>query len=166
MGKISFNNKYLMRIILAAIAAVIVAGIVIGTRAVVTVVKRNTDIREIEKKYPDAVITPSGLRYIVLEEGNGPKPLQGRPVRVNYKGSLLSGREFDNTDNEGRPLEFDIGVGQVIRGFDEAVIEMREGERRLLIIPPELGYGKRSVGNGIIPANSFLIFELELFRVR
>ena len=128
--------------------------------------KRNSDIAEIEKKYPDAVITASGLRYIITKEGTGPKPIVGRTVRVNYKGSLLNGKVFDDSAIKGEPLEFQAGSGQVIKGFDEAIMDMKEGEKRLVIIPPELGYGNKSMGNGLIPANSFLIFELELFRLR
>ena len=125
---------------------------------------KKANIAEIEKRYPQAIITPSGLRYVVVEQGTGPKAIVGRNVLVNYKGTLLNGHEFDNTDLQGRPLEFEVGIGNAIKGFDEAVLDMREGDKRIVIIPPELGYGDRRVGS--VPGNSFLIFELELFRVK
>lgn len=162
MSKI--KNTKIIPLIIAGLAVII--GAVIGISAIATLVKRNSDIKEIEKKYPNAIITPSGLRYIVLEESSGPKPIPGRSVLVKYEGSLLSGVVFDSSDIQGHPLEFETGTDQAIKGFEEAVIDMREGEKRLVIIPPELGYGSRSVGNGLIPGNSFIIFEMELYRVR
>ncbi|MCL2832536.1 MAG: FKBP-type peptidyl-prolyl cis-trans isomerase [Treponema sp.] len=157
-------NRTLTRFILIVISLVIVVGVVIGVRAIVIAVKRSSDIATIEKRYPDAIVTPSGLRYIILEPSNGPKPITGRPVRVNYIGTLLNGKEFENTYTQGNPLEFNVGVNEAIKGFDEAVADMREGEKRLVIIPPELGYGGQSKGG--IPGNSFIIFELQLYRVR
>lgn len=158
------RNTVLARILLILLALIVIAGIVIGIRAIVTLVKRNSDISKIEKRYPDAVKTDSGLRYIILEEGSGPKAMKGRPVRVNYIGTLLNGREFENTYIQGNPLEFNVGTNEAIKGFDEAVMDMREGEKRLIIIPPELGYG--SLSKGGIPGNSFILFELELYRIR
>jgi peptidylprolyl isomerase len=76
---------------------------------------------------------------------------------------LLSGTVFDSTDlHGGEPLEFEAGVGRVIRGWDEAVLDMNVGEKRLVVIPPELAYGERGAGNGAIPGNSYLVFEMEL----
>ena len=152
------------RILLIIICLAIVTGVAIGAGAVVNVIKRNIAVSEIGKRFPEAVINPSGLRYIIQEPGNGPKPFKGRTVLVNYKGTLLNGTVFDNTDGQGRPLEFEAGVGNVIAGFDEAVLDMREGEKRLVIIPPELGYGKKKVGT--VPGNNFIIFEMELFRIK
>jgi peptidylprolyl isomerase len=87
-------------------------------------------------------------------------------VQVNYRGSFLSGQVFDNSDTRGRPLEFVTGVGQVIKGWDEMILDMQVGEKRLAIIPPELAYGERGAGNGVIPPNSFLVFEMELVGVK
>jgi peptidylprolyl isomerase len=128
--------------------------------------QRNADIASINTRYPDAVQTASGIRYIIQKEGTGPKPSAGETVRVNYKGSLLSGRVFDSSDILGRPLEFRAGTGEVIPGWDEPIMDMKTGEKRLAIIPPELAYGDQEIGNGVIPANSFLIFEMELLSIR
>ncbi|MDR0877197.1 MAG: peptidylprolyl isomerase [Treponema sp.] len=129
--------------------------------------QRDADLAQIKAKYPNAVQTPSGVRYIVQKQGNGVKPAAGQTVRVAYKGTLLNGNVFDGTDfHGGKPLEFKAGAGQVIKGWDESVMDMKVGEKRLVIIPPELAYGNRDVGNGVIPANSFLIFEMELAGIK
>ncbi|MCL2209111.1 MAG: FKBP-type peptidyl-prolyl cis-trans isomerase [Treponema sp.] len=75
---------------------------------------------------------------------------------------LLSGFVFDDSSLRGEPIEFEVGAGRVIQGWEETVLDMQTGEKRLVIIPPELAYGDREVGNGLIPANSFLVFEMEL----
>ena len=128
--------------------------------------QRDSDIAEINAKYPGAIQTPSGIKYIIQKQGTGIKPAAGKTARVNYRGYLLSGQVFDSTDMQGRPFEFPVGAGRVIRGWDETVIDMKIGEKRLVIIPPELAYGERGAGNGAIPPNSFLIFEMELIGVR
>jgi peptidylprolyl isomerase len=128
--------------------------------------QRDTDIAQINAKYPNAVQSSSGIWYIIQKQGTGIKPTAGRTVKVNYKGSLLSGTVFDNSDIHGGPLEFPIGVGRVIKGWDEMVLDMKIGEKRVVIIPPELAYGETGVGNGLIPPNSFLVFEMELIGVR
>jgi peptidylprolyl isomerase len=127
--------------------------------------KRDADIAQIQQKYPDATLTPSGIRYIIQKQGTGDKAGAGKAVSVNYKGMFLSGEVFDNSDLHG-PLEFRTGSGQIIPGFDEAVTDMRLGEKRLVALPPELAYGERGAGNGAIPGNSFLVFELELVRIQ
>ena len=126
--------------------------------------KRTADIAQITSRYPNATVTASGVRFIIQKNGTGTKPTSGRTVRVNYKGSFLDGRVFDNSDMRG-PIEFKVGTGDVIPGWDEMVLDMRICERRLAIIPPELAYGERGAG-GVIPPNSFLIFEMELVGVR
>jgi peptidylprolyl isomerase len=128
--------------------------------------QRDADIRKISTQYPNAVQTASGIRYIIQKQGTGVKPSAGKTVRVNYSGSLLSGQVFDRSDLRGGPLEFQVGTGKVIRGWDETVIDMKVGEKRLVVIPPELAYGDKEVGNGAIPANSFLVFEVELVGIR
>lgn len=107
-----------------------------------------------------SVINESGLRYIVLAEGSGDSsPGMGTKVTVHYAGSLLNGKEFDSSIKRGEPAEF--AIGQVIEGWNEALQTMKKGEKRTLIIPPELGYGERG-HPGVIPPNSFLIFDVEL----
>jgi peptidylprolyl isomerase len=128
--------------------------------------QRDADLAQINRKYPNAIQTASGLRYIIQKEGNGPKPQAGKTVRVAYKGMLLSGKVFDSSDIQGRPLEFQAGAGRVIPGWDFMVMDMRVGEKRLAVIPPELAYGDKDMGNGLIPAHSFLIFEMELLGIR
>lgn len=128
--------------------------------------QREAEIAQINAKYPNAQVTPSGIRYIIQKNGSGIKPTAGKTVRVNYKGSLLSGRVFDSSDTQGRPLEFPAGVGRVIKGWDEMVLDMKIGEKRVAIIPPELAYGEQGAGNGVIPPNSFLVFEMELVGIK
>jgi len=124
--------------------------------------QRQADINRINTDFPDALQTASGIFYIIQKQGTGEKPASGNTVNVNYEGRLLSGTVFDRSDLRGRPLEFQVGTGRVIQGWDETVLDMRLGEKRLVIIPPELAYGENEVGNGLIPANSFLVFEMEL----
>ncbi|MBN2534778.1 MAG: peptidylprolyl isomerase [Spirochaetales bacterium] len=115
----------------------------------------------IEEKWPNAVTTTSGLKYVVLKQGKGGEsPGMGNMVTVHYKGSLMDGSVFDSSYDRGQPNQFK--VGQLIQGWNEALLQMKKGEKRILIVPPELGYGERGAGGGIIPPNAFLIFEMEL----
>ncbi len=123
--------------------------------------QREKDLAFIATMYPQTVSTSSGLRYQILKEGKGTTPQPGSIVSLVYTGKLLSGKVFDNSDVHGGPLKFQIGTGKLIPGLEEALLSMRVGERKLVIIPPELAYGERGVEN-IIPPNSFLVFELEL----
>jgi len=105
-------------------------------------------------------VTKSGLRMIIHKEGNGKIPLPGQTVRVHYTGILENGNQFDSSHDRGRPFSFQLGQGRVIKGWDEALALMSKGEKRTLIIPPDIGYGARAQGS--IPPNSTLIFEVEL----
>ena len=109
--------------------------------------------------------TMTGLKYVDLVKGEGRKPKKGKIVVVHYTGWLEDGRKFDSSVDRGEPFSFRIGVGQVIRGWDEGVMSMRVGGKRKLIIPPKLGYGARGAGR-IIPPNATLIFEVELLKVK
>lgn len=113
----------------------------------------------------DAITTGSGLKYIEEVIGEGESPSKGKQVRVHYTGRLTSGKKFDSSVDRGTPFEFTIGVGQVIRGWDEGVMSMKVGGKRQLIIPPELGYGARGAPP-TIPPNAELIFDVELLGVR
>ena len=128
--------------------------------------QREADIARINARYPNAQQTASGVRYVIEKAGNGNKPAPGKTVQVNYKGSFLSGEVFDSSDTQGRPLEFPAGVGAVIKGWDEMILQMQIGEKRVAVIPPELAYGERGAGNGIIPPHSFLVFEMELVGIK
>lgn len=128
-------------------------------------VQREKAIAEITAKYPDLIPAASGLRYTILKAGGGEKPQAGATVAVSYKGMLLSGEVFDNSDFHSGPMELQVGTRQVIPGWDETLLDMRQGEKRLVIIPPELAYGDRGVGN-VIPPNAFLVFEMELVQIK
>ena len=117
----------------------------------------------IQQKWSDAVETPSGLRYIVKEEGEGSPPMKGVRLKVLYKGSLIDGTVFSSVSNEEKPFTFQLGrsPSQVIDGWEEAFREMRKGEKRILIIPHELGYGLKGKKPNI-PRRATLIFEVTL----
>jgi len=110
-------------------------------------------------------VANSNLKIEDLQVGTGDSPKSGDVVSVHYTGWLEDGTKFDSSVDRGEPFEFVIGQGQVIRGWDEGVMTMKEGGKRRLTIPPELGYGERGAG-GVIPPNATLIFEVELLDVK
>lgn len=123
--------------------------------------------QQIVAKWPTAKKTESGLYYVITKTTTAPKPEKGQIVSVHYKGSLLTnGKVFDDSQMRGEPLSFQAASGQMIPGFDEAVADMCLGEKRTIIIPPELGYGEQIIANGLIPANSYLVFDLELVSIK
>jgi peptidylprolyl isomerase len=128
--------------------------------------RRDADLAQIKAAYPELKQGDSGLLYLIQKEGRGEKPKSGSTVSVNYKGMFISGEVFDASDAHGGPLEFKAGIGQVISGWDKTLLDMKLGEKRLAVIPPELAYGERGAGNGAIPPNSFLIFEMELVAIK
>lgn len=130
-----------------------------------TVTENNTLIASNPMPDANAVTTPSGLKYVELKEGTGATPQPGQTVEVHYVGTLEDGTKFDSSRDRGQPFSFKIGVGQVIKGWDEGLSTMKVGGRRQLIIPPELGYGSRGAGN-VIPANATLLFDVELLGVK
>jgi cyclophilin family peptidyl-prolyl cis-trans isomerase len=119
-------------------------------------------LANLEKQHPGKIVTTaSGLKYVVLKEGKGPKkPSKGQEITAHYSGKLIDGKEFDSSYKRGEPIKIPIGAGRVIPGWDEALMDMVKGEKRILVLPPQLGYGPRAMGP--IPANANLIFEVEL----
>ncbi|MBW8049274.1 MAG: hypothetical protein FVQ77_02815 [Cytophagales bacterium] len=116
----------------------------------------------------DTIVTKSGLKYVQIKPGNGEKPMKGSKIKVNYTGKLKNGDIFDSTADQGKPFKFKLGAGEVIKGWDEGFALMSKGEKGILIIPPELGYGKKGVPDPyedniyVIPPNATLAFEVEL----
>lgn len=124
----------------------------------------NSDSESEQTTGKNAVTTASGLKYIEIKEGDGATPQRGQTVVVHYTGTLEDGTKFDSSRDRNQPFSFKLGVGQVIKGWDEGLSTMKVGGRRQLIIPPELGYGPRGAG-GVIPPNATLIFDVELLRI-
>ena len=122
------------------------------------------DLAVIKEKYADAVVTASGLRYIVRREGAGSPPSFGAQVTAHYHGTLLNGVKFDSSYDRGQPYTFRVGTGEVIPGWDEAFAQMKKGERRTLIVPSWLAYGVH--GKGAIPPRATLVFEVEVVELR
>jgi FKBP-type peptidyl-prolyl cis-trans isomerase len=117
--------------------------------------------------YSDFTTTESGLKYKITKEGDGAVPVVGQTVKTQYTGWLDgfdSIRKFDSSRDRGRPFSFKVGAGQVIRGWDEAFISMKVGERRQIILPSRLAYGERGAG-GIIPGGATLYFDVELLAI-
>jgi len=115
----------------------------------------------VEQLYPTAAVTVSGLRYVVRTPGTGPTPRPGSWVTANYAGRLLDGTPFDSSYQRGVPFTFRVGMGNVIKGWDEAFLTMKKGEKRTLIIPYWLGYGMAGSPPDI-PPKATLIFEVEM----
>ncbi|OGN02599.1 MAG: peptidylprolyl isomerase [Candidatus Yanofskybacteria bacterium RIFCSPLOWO2_12_FULL_44_13b] len=101
-----------------------------------------------------------------IQVGSGPEAKNGNTVNVHYTGYLIDGKKFDSSLDRGQPFTFTIGAGEVIKGWDIGVAGMKAGGKRRLIIPPAFGYGDKEVGNGLIPPNSILIFDVELLIIK
>lgn len=111
------------------------------------------------------VVTRSGLKYLDVKLGTGATAKPGDVVEVHYTGWLADGRKFDSSLDRRQPFAFQVGGGQVVKGWDEGLVGLRVGGKRKLVIPPELGYGKNGVP-GSIPPNAVMIFEIELLKIK
>ena len=109
--------------------------------------------------------TASGLRYKILQKGDGKKAEKGQMVSVHYKGQLADGTVFDSSYKRNQPLDFQVGVGQVIPGWDEGICLLQVGDKARLVIPSDLAYGSAGAG-GVIPPNATLVFDVELMGVK
>jgi len=114
----------------------------------------------IEQQIPEATRTEEGIYYVITKEGSGAKPQTGANVSVHYTGRLTDNQVFDSSLSRGEPITFQLGKGQVIKGWDLMVADMKKGEERFVILPPEMAYGSQAVGP--IPPNSYLLFNMEL----
>ena len=122
-------------------------------------------VQAAETRAQTMTTTASGLKYVDLVVGKGASPVQGKQVKVHYTGTLENGTKFDSSVDRRQPFSFVIGVGQVIKGWDEGVMGMKVGGKRKLVIPANLGYGARGAG-GVIPPNATLLFDVELLDVQ
>lgn len=109
--------------------------------------------------------TASGLRYQIIQKGNGVQAEAGKTVAVHYKGMFADGGEFDNSYKRGNPIEFPVGMGNVIAGWDEGIQLLKVGDKARFVIPSHLAYGSRGAG-GVIPPNATLVFDVELMNVK
>jgi len=124
------------------------------------------DLDLVEKNWPQARKTNTGIRYVIEREGAGALAVPGEIVSVLYNGSLLQGgKQFDHNQDRAHPFVFRLGRGQVIQGWDQVLQLMRPGEKRLVIIPPELAYGTHGQAP-VIPHDATLVFEIELLSVK
>ena len=112
-----------------------------------------------------AKVTASGLAYKIIKKGTGTKAEAGKTVSVHYTGKLSNGTKFDSSYDRNQPIEFELGRGRVIKGWDEGISLLNVGSKATFIIPPDLGYGARGAG-GVIPPNATLIFDVELVEVK
>lgn len=131
--------------------------------------KREAEAKAAQKAMLDKVAagydeTESGLRYKVLQQGDGKQATKGAKVSVHYKGQLLDGTVFDSSYKRKQPIDFNVGVGQVISGWDEGIQLLKVGDKARLVIPSNLAYGAAGAG-GVIPPNATLIFDVELMAV-
>ena len=115
----------------------------------------------IDREWPGYMETPSGLRYLVQQEGTGAKPLRGMKISVVYTAFLIDGTKFNENLDRENPFTFSLGGGEVILGWEEAFADMRKGEKRVLIVPQALGYGLRGLGEKV-PRRATLIFFVEV----
>ena len=147
--------------ILAAVVLVIALGVGGGTWQRLAETKGGS--RSVKDEDVTTASQSTGLKAEDIVTGTGQEAVTGSTLTVNYKGTLLNGTQFDSSYDRGQPFTFVVGAGQVIAGWDQGLVGMKVGGKRRLTIPPELGYGSQAAGT--IPANSTLVFEVELLKV-
>lgn len=126
---------------------------------------QESSVSSVSSSLNNKVTYIKGMKIEVLKEGTGIEAKAGDEVSVHYTGTLANGKKFDSSVDRGEPFAFTLGQNRVIQGWELGVLGMKVGEKRKLTIPPELGYGSRDVGDGLIPPNSTLIFEVELLGI-
>jgi hypothetical protein len=139
-------------------AIILIAVIAVVVIAYIMTVRRSSSTGQ-------EITTASGLKYVDLKVGDGPSPKVGQTVTVHYVGTLENGTKFDSSFDRGKPYDTPIGVGRVIKAWDEGVMTMKVGGKRKLLVPAELGYGRRGSPPNI-PPNANLIFEVELLGIK
>jgi len=118
-------------------------------------------MNDIASRWPDAVRDEdTGIYYVIRTEGTGSKPAKGIKITVHYTGTLMDGTQFDSSRDRNEPFQFNVGGGQVIPGWDVSLMDMKKGERRIIILPPDMAYGSRGIGP--IAPDSWLVFDVEL----
>jgi len=136
-----------------------------GSREKRIAAEREAKRTELDKLAVGFEETQSGLRYQIIQKGKGKKAEVGNMVSVHYKGQLVDGTVFDSSYKRNQPLDFQVGVGQVISGWDEGICLLHVGDKARLVIPSDLGYGSQGAG-GVIPPNATLVFDVELMGVK
>ncbi len=127
--------------------------------------EKNRAAAELDKLAAGFESTESGLRYKKIQNGSGKQPGKGQTVSVHYEGTLANGQVFDSSIQRNQPIDFQLGVGQVIPGWDEGISLLRVGDKARFVIPSHLAYGSAGAG-GVIPPNATLIFDVELMEVK
>ena len=135
-----------------------------GSREKRIAAERDVAKAELDKLASGFEETESGLRYQIIQKGDGKKAEKGNTVSVHYKGQLADGTVFDSSYKRNSPLDFQVGVGQVIPGWDEGICLLNVGDKARLVIPSDLGYGAAGAG-GVIPPNATLVFDVELMGI-
>ncbi|SMC61142.1 peptidylprolyl isomerase [Cellulophaga tyrosinoxydans] len=126
--------------------------------------ERAKQAAELDKVSAGFEETESGLRYKIIQKGSGKKAEPGMQVSVHYEGALINGTVFDSSYKRKEPIDFQVGVGQVIQGWDEGICLLQVGDKARFVIPSDLGYGSAGAG-GVIPPNAILVFDVELMKV-
>jgi FKBP-type peptidyl-prolyl cis-trans isomerase len=155
------------RLVIVSSFAIATAALWVHCKSGKNTINNNNNVAQVSKKMTRTKMA-SGLEYEIIQEGAGANPQKGNLVTVHYTGWLNEndqpGKQFDSSHKRNQPFQFYIGMGQVIKGWDEGVMGMKIGEKRRLYIPAALGYGARGAG-AVIPGNADLIFDVELIKV-